>query len=56
MLNEVFKLLKLIASGKESEIGRRVCVGRRHKMRLGFLTLYVFDLFEISTNENVLLR
>ena len=53
MLNEVFKLLKLIASGKESKIRSRVYVGQRNKMRLEFLTVYVFNLFEISTNENV---
>ena len=53
MLNEVFKLLKLIASGKESTIRRRVYIGQRSKMRLEFLIVYVFDLFEIFTNENV---
>ena len=53
MLNEVFKLLKLIASGTESTIRRRVYIGQRRKMRLEFLIVYVFDLFEIFTNENV---
>ena len=53
MLNEVFKLLKLIASGKESKIRSRVYIGQRNKMRLEFLTVYIFNLFEISTNENV---
>lgn len=53
MLHEVFKLLKLIASGKESKIRSRVYIGQRNKMRLEFLTVYVFNLFEISTNENV---
>lgn len=53
MLNEVFKLLKLIASRKESKIRSRVYIGQRNKMRLEFLTVYVFNLFEISTNENV---
>lgn len=41
MLNEVFKLLKLIASGKESTIRRRVYIGQRNKMRLESL-LFMF--------------
>ena len=56
VINEAFKLSKLIAFGKESEMGRKV-YGGRNKMRLAFfLTFYIFDFYEIFRNENVLLR
>lgn len=54
VLNEVFKLSKLIASGQESEIRRMSMVGEIKWD--AFLTLYFSDLFESFTKENVLLR
>lgn len=51
MLNEVFKLSKLIVSGKKSEMGKKGMYGGRNKIKLPFLTLYTLDLFNIFTNE-----
>lgn len=58
VLNEVFKLSKLIVSGKESEMGRKGMYGGRNKMKLNFHFL-LFILWTCSTfsqmNENALL-